>query len=221
MQRLIADGMKSEHLALLLDALADSRSKRLEGRDAVDLVWTGPDSLGIANRDTGVVVRELFASATASVLVAGFAVQQGRDIFRALAERMDLLPELKVRMVLNVQRRHRDTTRDSELLREFAHKFKTADWPGRRMPEIYYDPRSLNMDADKRSSMHAKCIVVDRRVGFVTSANFTEAAQMRNIEVGAVIRFERFAVQLADHFETLASAGLLRRLAIGASSGAP
>jgi phosphatidylserine/phosphatidylglycerophosphate/cardiolipin synthase-like enzyme len=43
----------------------------------------------------------------------------------------------------------------------------------------------------------------------VTSANFTEAAQTRNIEVGALIRSERFAIRLADHFEALVAAGLL------------
>jgi phosphatidylserine/phosphatidylglycerophosphate/cardiolipin synthase-like enzyme len=80
------------------------------------------------------------------------------------------------------------------------------------LPELYYDPRSLDQEAVKRSSLHAKCIVVDRQVALVTSANFTEAAQTRNIEVGALIRWERFAVKLAEHFETLAEAGLLRRL---------
>jgi phosphatidylserine/phosphatidylglycerophosphate/cardiolipin synthase-like enzyme len=66
------------------------------------------------------------------------------------------------------------------------------------------------MEAAKRSCLHAKCVVVDRRVAFVTSANFTEAAQTRNIEVGALIRCERFAARLAVHFETLADAGLLK-----------
>jgi phosphatidylserine/phosphatidylglycerophosphate/cardiolipin synthase-like enzyme len=55
-------------------------------------------------------------------------------------------------------------------------------------------------------------VVVDRRVALVTSANFTEAAQERNIEAGVVVRSERFASRLADHFETLAELRLLCRL---------
>jgi len=133
-------------------------------------------------------------------------------VFRALADRMDQIPELKVRMFLNVQRRHRDTTMESEILREFANKFKMADWPGSRLPEVFYDPRSLDMDANKRSSMHAKSIVVDRKQAFVSSANFTEAAQARNIEVGVLIRSERFAERLVEHFEALATIGLLARI---------
>lgn len=210
MQGLANDGLKTDHLALMLDSLATARSQRPEVRDPVDLVWTGPEAPGIVNRDTAVVVRELFANANEYVLVAGYAIYQGREVFRALSDRMAELPTLKVCMVLDVQRRHRDTTKDTELIREFAHRFKATEWPGGRLPEVYYDPRSLEPDQTKRSSMHAKCIVIDRRVAFVSSANFTEAAQVRNIEVGALIRSERFAVRLAEHFEALVSAELLR-----------
>jgi phosphatidylserine/phosphatidylglycerophosphate/cardiolipin synthase-like enzyme len=52
-------------------------------------------------------------------------------------------------------------------------------------------------------------VVADRRVALVTSANFTEAAQQRNIEVGALIRAPRFAEQLAQHFESLVARGSL------------
>lgn len=212
MHQLAEDGLKLDHLAMILDAVATDRARRPELRDPVDLVWTGPEASGIANRDTGVVVRELFANANEYVLLAGFAVYQGREVFRPLAERMTQFPALSVRLFLDVQRRYRDTTKDSELVREFAHRFKTVDWPGSRLPEVYYDPRSLEMDNAKRSSLHAKCIVIDRKVAFVSSANFTEAAQVRNIEVGALIHSERFAVRLTEHFEALAASGLLRPL---------
>jgi phosphatidylserine/phosphatidylglycerophosphate/cardiolipin synthase-like enzyme len=57
--------------------------------------------------------------------------------------------------------------------------------------------------------------VVDRRVAFVSSANFTEAAQVRNIEVGTLIRSPEFAVKLAQHFEALAEAGMLSPVPLG------
>jgi len=99
------------------------------------------------------------------------------------------------------------------MLRRFAHRFRLHEWPGEKVPALYYDPRSLDLDAFQRSSLHAKCIVVDRKVALVTSANFTEAAQMRNLEVGALVRCEQFAAQLTGHFETLADAGLLKPIA--------
>ncbi|TMQ33925.1 MAG: hypothetical protein E6K70_10465 [Planctomycetota bacterium] len=66
-----------------------------------------------------------------------------------------------------------------------AIRFRNREWPkDSRLPEVYFDPRSLALDPKKRACMHAKCIVIDRKTVFVSSANFTEAAQERNLEVG-------------------------------------
>lgn len=214
LQQLHDEGMQPQHLALLAETIIRTRARLPQPTDLVDLVWTGPETMGVTNRDTGVVVRELFGSAESEVLVAGFAVYQGRSIFKTLADRMEVRPALRVKLFLDVQRHPTDTSLDHEVLRRFVHRFRTQEWPGQRQPELYYDPRSLDLDAVKHSSLHAKCIVVDRRVAFVTSANFTEAAQMRNIEVGALIRCERFAARLAGHFETLADVGTLLRVSL-------
>ena len=80
------------------------------------------------------------------------------------------------------------------------------------MPEVYYDPRALEMDKTKKSSLHAKCVVVDSASAFVSSANFTEAAQIRNIEVGVLIKSSHFATKLERHFKALADAGVLKPL---------
>jgi len=212
MERLRAVGLTPQHLALLFDILAADRARRPVPGEIIDLVATGPEAPGAAVRDTSVVVRELFAHARESVLVAGYAVYQGRQIFRALADRMTSCPGLQVTMFLDIHRLAGDTAADSEILARFLHRFTTHEWPGGRLPDLYYDPRSLDADAAKRSSLHAKCVVIDREVAFVSSANFTEAAQVRNIEVGVLIRAPAFAVKLSRHFETLAAEGILRRL---------
>lgn len=208
-QRLADEGMRPEHLALLFETVAVLRTERSQSDEALELVWTGPELPGTANRDTAVVVRELFSSARGYVLVAGYAVYQGREVFRALAARLDQQADLRVRMFLDVHRPHLDNSAVSEILLRFAHRFQEKEWPGKRLPEVFYDPRSLETESDKRSSLHAKCIVIDRQVAFVSSANFTEAAQARNIEVGTLVHSERFAAQLAQHFESLAAAGVL------------
>ena len=115
-------------------------------------------------------------------------------------------------MFLNVQRPHGDSTRTSELLQRFAHRFRDQQWPGKRLPEVFYDPRSLEPEGAKRASLHAKCLVVDSRIAFVSSANFTEAAQERNIEVGVLIQSASLAQHLARHFLVLAEAGALQPL---------
>jgi phosphatidylserine/phosphatidylglycerophosphate/cardiolipin synthase-like enzyme len=96
-----------------------------------------------------------------------------------------------VRMFLNVKRPFGDTSTDTELIAAFAYRFRTEHWPSdRALPEIYFDPRSLALDSKQRAVLHAKCIIVDGRMSFVSSANFTHAAQERNIEVGVLVRSE-------------------------------
>ncbi|MCY2987320.1 MAG: hypothetical protein NTY19_05570 [Planctomycetota bacterium] len=85
---------------------------------------TGPAACGAVSRDTSVVVREMFAHAEKSVLVAGYAVYQGQHVLRALADRMQELPQLSVRMFLDVQRGG-DTAVEREVVRRFAERFKT------------------------------------------------------------------------------------------------
>ena len=208
-------GWRSDQLAELVGAVLAERAEQPREGDLIELVWTGPETPGTFNRDTGVVVRELFATAEESVVVAGYAVYQGRDLFRGLAEQQARRPGLHIRLYLDIHRGYQDLAPDEEIIRRFARKFVQDDWPDDYpIPEVYFDPRSLATDPAKRSSLHAKCVIVDRRVALVTSANFTEAAQERNIEAGVIVRSPRFAAGLADHFGALAAGGLLRRLDI-------
>lgn len=215
MEQLRAQGFTPQHLAVLFDFLATDRARRPTTNEVIDLVATGPETPEVANRDTSVVVRELFAHARDSVLVAGYAVYQGRQVFRSLADRMGARPELQVKMFLDVHRQPGNTSSDAEILAEFVARFTAKEWPGGRLPELYYDPRGLQSDASNRASLHAKCVVVDREVAFVSSANFTEAAQVRNIEVGVLIRSTTLAVKLSQHFEALAARGILKPISGG------
>ncbi|HVC95153.1 MAG TPA: DISARM system phospholipase D-like protein DrmC [Pirellulales bacterium] len=213
LQRLADAGLGGGQLSLALDLLLADRAGRPRFDDAIDLVTTGPDAPGVVNRDTSVVVRELFSAAQHSVLLAGYAVYQGQQVFRALADRMQEHPELQVRLFLDISRGAGDTTIATELVRRFADRFKTRQWPkDRPLPEVYYDPRALDLSPDQRACLHAKCIVVDRQAVFVSSANFTEAAQERNIEVGLLVRSGVLADKIVRHFEALLASTLLHRV---------
>jgi phosphatidylserine/phosphatidylglycerophosphate/cardiolipin synthase-like enzyme len=213
LQALSDQGLSESQLASVLDLVVKDRDLRTERSTIIDLVATGPEAPGVVNRDTSVVVRELFANAQNSVLVAGYAVHQGQQVFRALADRMVQRPGLRVRMFLDVQRGPGDNSASQELVRRFAERFRIQQWPtDRHLPEVYYDPRSIEPDGGKRACLHAKCVVVDSEAVFVSSANFTEAAQERNIEIGLLVRSGRLAEQVLMHFNALAAAGQLKRV---------
>jgi phosphatidylserine/phosphatidylglycerophosphate/cardiolipin synthase-like enzyme len=197
-------GMQPSAAAHTLELLASAVSGLTPVEDLVDLVMTGPPVAGYENRDTGVVLSDLFRQAEKTVLIAGYAVYQGQKVFHALAQRMVERPLLRTRMFLDIQRKPGDTSSPTELVRRFAHRFQSDEWPtGSPTPEVFYDPRALLSDRVKRAALHAKCVVADGREVFVSSANFTEAAQERNIEIGLLLHSTAIAGRLIRFFDSL------------------
>ncbi len=212
-------GFSPTQIATMLELLRADRMNRPSLDDNLELVTTAPEIDGIANRDTSAVVRDLFANANQSVLIAGYAVYQGQKVFQALADRMLAVPSLKVRLFLDIQRPQGDSSAASEVVRRFAAEFRLSQWPDQRpWPQVFFDPRSLDSTSLKRSSLHAKAVVVDSHTVFISSANFTEAAQQRNIEVGILARSDHLAHRLTEFFDKGLSSGLFQK---ALDSGSP
>jgi phosphatidylserine/phosphatidylglycerophosphate/cardiolipin synthase-like enzyme len=205
-------GMPAAGIAHTLDLLAATVADRPRIEDLVQLVATGPQVSGVANRDTSIVVSNLFSQAEKSVLVVGYAVYQGQKVFQSLATRMTERPDLNVKMYLDITRKPGDTSMESELVKRFGHNFRTTQWPaGARLPEIYYDPRSLAIDRTGAASLHAKCIVVDGERVFVSSANFTERGQTKNIELGLILRSQAIGVRIQEFFDQYVAVSSLKK----------
>jgi PLD-like domain len=158
----------------------------------VDLVWTGPEALVSTARDTLVVVKELFEGAQKNVLIGGYAFDHGKDIFAPLHKAM------------------KDRGVETVIFVNTVEGFLEKNWPfGEPLPEIYSDPRTA--DAESRVSLHAKCIVVDESKALVTSANFTDRGQTRNIEMGVLIDDPDLASRLVQQWRGLIESGLVVR----------
>ena len=214
LNRLHDEGFTPKQAGILIGSLAEGRKSNKTIDELVSLVITGPEAPGTTIRDTSVVVGELFRTATTSVMVVGYSVYQGRQIFAELGKRLDEVPELQASMYLNLPP-ERDTDDESIVTRRFGADFVKNHWPeGCRLPDIYFDPRSIAADRSKRASLHAKCVVVDERDVFISSANFTERAQNMNIEVGVRFASPTLARQLETHFKSLANIGALKPLKV-------
>ena len=57
--------------------------------------------------------------------------------------------------------------------------------------------------------LHAKAVIVDDESVLITSANLTEAALDRNIEMGMLLRDHAFALTVTSHFRALIDHSLL------------
>ena len=176
-----------------------------------DLVWSGPEVPGVHARNSRRVFEELLGSAERSIWASTYAFFDGPAVFQTLAHRMVVKPELQVTLLLNIQRKRGDTTATAQLVRKFADRFWSTDWPGVSRPKVFFDPRALDMDGPA-GVLHAKAVVVDNEVVFVTSANLTEAALDRNIELGLLVRDRALAASVASHFRLLIDQQRLRPL---------
>lgn len=212
LREMAVSGWSSDQVAFLLEQMSQDR-EAINAQDAsFDLVLSGPELDRVDVRDTFAVVNELFVRARKEVILVGYAVHNGHVLFQRLAERLECMPSLRVRMYLNISRRTGDTSLSDQIIGRFAHDFFTRHWPWNRRPELYYDVRSLSEPPEPTSSLHAKCVIVDRSAVLVTSANFTAAAQERNIEVGTLIEHAPSAMKLVTYLEGLSECGTIRPL---------
>jgi len=157
------------------------------------------------------VYEELLGGANHSIWASSYTYYDGPRAFEVLARRMDERPEIQVTLLLNIQRKKGDTTAPDQLVRKFADRFWSTDWPGQSRPRVYYDPRSVDPDG-LQGVLHAKAVVTDDQAVFVTSANLTEAALDRNIEVGLLVRDPAIAATVSTHFRALIDQRLLHAL---------
>ncbi len=189
-------------LAALSIALAE---RERASESSAEVVWTGPEARASTSRDTAVVVRRLFSVARRNVLVAGYAFDHGKDILRPLHEAMrdhgvtaDLFLDLRERAPVG--------TNLQEFATEKISRFIERNWPfGEPVPKIYYAPATIAPESV--ASLHAKCVVVDEETTLVTSANFTERGQSRNIEIGVLLHDRVLASQIVAQWKRALAAG--------------
>lgn len=89
-----------------------------------------------------------------------------------------------------------NTSHDTQIVSAFASKLVQHGWPSARQPKLYCDLRSVASAGPMRSTLHAECVVIDGEQALVTSANFTEAVQVRNIELGLHISSPTVATRI-------------------------
>lgn len=199
-----------EEAALALIDLALAQGPSAPARAPVQLALTvrDPALLHGGVRATTAVMLELLGAAQKSVVVAGYEFDHGAVIFQPLHKAM---VERGVKVTIHLDVRPAPTARsnlESHLALQ-AHQFLTENWPfGAPLPSLYYWP--VGCAYGSRSSMHAKCIVVDATHVLIGSANFTRRGHKRNLEVG--VRFEDadLAAALTAQLQRLVDKGELR-----------
>lgn len=201
----------SATVVAMLDAILDTRRYSKDVSLTQTLVVTGPATDQTENLKTGARFIQVVEHAKRELMLATFALYQGDKILEPIHDAMIRIPGLQVTLILNVARKYGDRTQSDDLIEGARQEF-SKNWPWSLKPRVWYFPESLHMNASDRASMHAKFVIADEERCFITSANFTEAAQKKNIEVGVELSHSHEPKALSMYFKQLIAEGKLEQL---------
>lgn len=213
LERFHASGMTSPQIGIVVELLAHERARQQADQDRIQMVWTGPDQEGPAVRDTGVVARELLGQAQRSLLITTFSISRDATTFEPVKAAMERNLDLEVTLALNIDMSQaKPSLFGARAIAAFGKEFWGGKWPWPQRPKVYFDPRGVIENRTQRARQHSKCIVADTERVFITSSNYTESGQLRNIELGVVIQDRSLASRVEAQFSNLIAKRILCRL---------
>ncbi|MFO7628846.1 MAG: hypothetical protein R6W06_04895 [Prochlorococcaceae cyanobacterium] len=179
-------GGSNASLGLTIALLLEQR--RDEGSGQAELVWSGPQGgAGDITRDQAVLIREMVERCQQRLLITTFNIWRGgfiAELLDRVQQRLEIHPDLKARMVVNIPRPRGSTVLADQLRQAFVQDTWRHLWdPGRPRPRGFFDPRSLDLARERPTVFHVKCCVADDEL-LVTSANLSDSAQLDNCELG-------------------------------------
>lgn len=196
----------------IIEAILQTREGSSNLALSQTLVVTGPVIENTEMLKTGSRLIEVVQHARRELMLATFALYQGDQILAPIHQAMVQNPGLDVTLILNVPRKYGDTTLTEQVIEAYQRDFLTKHWPWEIRPKVYHFPASLHLKASERASMHCKFVLADEERCFITSANFTLAAQTKNIEVGVELFGSCEPKALSTYFKALIHGGVLSRL---------
>jgi cardiolipin synthase len=189
-RRLVAAWGTASGEAIALGLRAAVRAVQATRADqAVDIVWTGPQTAEVPVRLTRAVLVDVIRSATERLVIVSFAAYKVALVVDELAAAA--ARGVDVRLVLETSE-----ASGGRLEVDAADAFASASfwvWPSEQRPPL---PAGT-------AALHAKAAIADRHMALVTSANLTGHGMNENMELGLLVRGGAVPRRLAAHFTQL------------------
>lgn len=174
-----------------------------DSRGSIELVWTGPSTGFVPVRHTERVLCEVIDAAQTRLILISFVAYPVPSIVTALNAavarnvQVDLILESSVNQGGNV-------SYDSVAAMKAA--VTSANMYGWKRSSAGHSKVA------GKASVHAKSAVADGQIAFITSANFSEAAMERNMELGVLVRNGPLAANLERHLDALITTETVERI---------
>lgn len=201
-----ASGVGAESVALALLTAAQAQESLRDGQ-AVEIVWTGPESRTSPFRRTEQAILQVLDSAARRITLVSYAVYNVPRIAGSLVRAAGR--GVQIRVVVEAPDRL-----------EGQHAFSTLKALGEEVAicsTVYLWPRGRRKQTDdgRVGILHVKCAVADGRMMFLSSANLTEYAFTLNMELGLLVTGGHLPGQVEAHFDRLIEEGILSALPPG------
>jgi cardiolipin synthase len=184
-------------------AMCTSLRDRWQIEHKTELLWAGPaPASGLPARRIDQVLYDLVATAEKDILLITFAAHKIQRLADALASASRRGVRVRLVLEFGVQSQFQ--------LSHDALKAFPVDL--RDKAEIFYWPiekRELNLFG-KPGKLHAKAAVIDKQA-LLSSANLTDDAFLRNLELGVLFMGGDMPTRLREHFDHLIASGTLLR----------
>jgi phosphatidylserine/phosphatidylglycerophosphate/cardiolipin synthase-like enzyme len=176
----------------------------LGGKSSTELVWSGPSTGLVPVRHTEQVLTGLIDEARERIFIVSFVAYKVKSVFEALKRAHARGVEIRVLLERSADQ---GGSVDTDSIATMRTAIPNAEF-------LILAERWTGTEGTLSPKVHAKCAVADNRVALITSANLTQAAMERNMELGVLIRGGTIPETLATHLNALATVGELRILEV-------
>ena len=164
-----------------------------------ELVWTGPSSEIVATRKTEQALVQVINAAQEKLFLTSFVAYDVTSIMTTLAKAVERGVTLSI--LLESSDKHGGGV-SFDGIAQMRNTLPSA--------RVYFWKNKGKDFADGK--VHAKVVVCDEKLCFVSSANLTSHAMETNMEAGVLIRGGRLPVTLHRHLESLVTMNIIQTL---------
>ena len=192
----LATTMNLDDSAIALGILSSFQShKQWRDSHGIEMVWTGPSPPHTRLRKTEQALDEVIDRSRRTLWIVSFAAYRMEKVLDAINHALNRQVDVSLLLESSDESEGKlSSDLIDEIRAELSGSCKFYIWPtANRTPS----------EAGHRGLLHAKCAVADSQYLLVSSANLTEAAFRRNIELGVLLRSAKHAAQVEKHLKWL------------------
>jgi phosphatidylserine/phosphatidylglycerophosphate/cardiolipin synthase-like enzyme len=169
---------------------------------AIDIVWTGPQTPEVPVRLTRAVLVDVIRSATERLIIVSFAAYKVALVVDEVAAAADRGVDVRLILETSEASGGRLDVDAADAFSSLGAAVSFWVWPTDQRPAL---PAGT-------AALHAKAAIADNHTALVTSANLTGLGMNENMELGLLVRGGPVPRRLAAHFAQLMTDRVLDRV---------